>query len=85
MADKTWIATDVALGKLMIMRRDDEIQIERRYQFVDGAGEVLEQIAGGRVVREIPIASLPAEVLSALQTIDNWTHQQALEQEGMAD
>lgn len=83
MADKTWTATDITMGKLAVMRRGDDIQIERRYQFVDGTGAVLEQVAGGRLIRELPVASLPLDVVSALQIIDNWTHEQALDQEGM--
>lgn len=84
MADKTWTATDVELGKLTIHRFGNELKVERRYEFLDAQGGVLEQIAGGRVLETMPIADLPQNVLSALQTIDDWTKQKALEQEGMA-
>lgn len=89
MASKTWTAVDLKLGKLTIHRAIDEfgqpaIQLERRYQFVDNAGRVLEQIAGGRVVETIAIADIPADILAALQKIDAWTKQKALEQEGMS-
>jgi len=85
MADKTWTATDLELGKLSLLRRGDEIHIERRYKFLDSGGVVLEQIAGGRYVDDIAISSLPSEVASALQTIDTWTKNQALAQEGMGE
>ena len=88
MADKTWTATALELGKLTIHRVIDKearpaIQLERRYKFLDADGEVLRQIAGGRVLETIPIADIPPSILSALQEIDQWTEQKALEQEGM--
>lgn len=84
MGSKTWTATDVALGKLTVHRFGSEIQVERRYQFLDAGGQILGQVAGGRVLETIPIAELPADVLAALQKIDAWTKQKALQQEGMA-
>jgi len=83
MTDKTWTATDLELGKLTITRQGSMIQIARRYQFLDAEGAVLDQITGGRVVAEMEIAEIPLAILSSLQTIDNWTKQRALEQEGM--
>lgn len=82
--DKTWTATDIQLGKLTITRMGSAIQIGRRYQFLDSEGAVLGQIAGGRLVAEMKIAEIPPAILSALQTIDGWTKERALEQEGMS-
>jgi len=83
MADKTWTATDLQLGPLKITPRNGSVHIERRYKFLDSTGAILEQIAGGRFVADIALTSLPAEVSSALQTINTWTKNQALIQEGM--
>lgn len=85
MADKTWMATDLKLGALKITPRNGEIHIERRYVFLDEFDEVLTQIVGGRVVGDFELASLPTEILSALQAINTWTKNQALAQEGMLD
>jgi len=82
MADKTWVADDVKLGPLKITPRNGEIHLERRYVFTLEGAE-LTQIAGGRVVADIALTALPAEILSALQTINTWTKNQALVQEGM--
>lgn len=84
MADKTWTAVDVVLGKLTIHRLGDALQIERRYKFLDINGEALEQIAGGRILETVLIVEIPANILSALQEIDNWTKTKALQKEGMA-
>lgn len=84
MADKTWTADDVKLGSLKITPRNGEIHLERRYVFTF-EGVELDQVAGGRIVADIALTSLPLEVLSALQTINTWTKNQALIQEGMND
>lgn len=84
MADKSWTATDLELGSLKINpRAGGELHVERRYQFLDAAGEVLTQIKGGRFVTDVAISSLPAEVIDALQVMDTWTKNQALIQEEM--
>ena len=88
MADKTWTATDLELGKLTINRNrvvSSTLRIERRYKFLDADGEVLEQIAGRSVLLDVEIADIPSDILTALQAIDTWTKNRALEQEGMAD
>lgn len=82
--NKTWTAADVILGKLTIIRAGQDLTLERRYKFLNDEGEVLEQIAGGRVRETVSVAELPADILSALQGIDAWTKTKALEQEGMA-
>ena len=87
MADKTWTATDLELGKLTIIRTrtGQDLHLERRYRFLDAEDAVLTQIAGGRVSETVAIVDLPADILDALQKIDAWTKQKALEQEGMAE
>lgn len=86
MPDKMWTAMGLRLGPLKITPQNDAdntLHIERRYLFVGADDNVLTQIAGGRVVVDIPFAELPANIRSALQDIDTWTKNQALEQEGM--
>ncbi len=83
MADKTWTAVDLKMGKMTIIRRGDTLSLERRYQFLDINGGVLEEIAVGRLNVSELIADVPATILDALQVLDTWTKNQALEQEGM--
>ena len=78
-------ADDIEQGKLTIIRRGSNLHIERRYVFVDGQGDAINNLAGGRVVEEIPLANIPANIISALQDIDNWTYGKGLVQEGMED
>lgn len=86
MADKTWTAADLKLGSLKINPRNSgEIHIERRYVFLNGVGDEMPQIKGGRLVANVNVSSLPSEVAGALQTIDVWTKNQALIQEGMGE
>lgn len=84
MTNKIWTAVGLELGKLTILPAGDALSVERRYKFLNSEGEVLTQITGGRVSETIPIAEIPANILNALQAIDNWTKQKALEQEEMA-
>lgn len=81
--DKTWTATDIRLGKLTIRREGTTLCLQRRYVFVDANGDVLRQIAGGNVVEEVELEDVPLSILTALQVINNWTRQKALEKEGM--
>lgn len=83
MADKTWTATDLKLGKLAILKTGENVHIERRYQFLDSGGAVLGGIAGGRVVEDILWADIPASIQDALVEIDTWMKSKALAQEGM--
>ena len=80
---KTWTATDIQLGKLTIRQEGSVLHIERRYIFMNGDGNELAQIAGGRVVEEIEMADIPKGILSALHQIDQWTKAKALAQEEM--
>lgn len=83
MADKTWIATDLQLGKLAIGPHNSTLHIERRYTFLDANGDVMPEIKGGRFVADIEWSSLPTNIQDALTAINAWTKTQALIQEGM--
>ncbi len=84
MADKTWTATDLRLGKLAINPTGNgSLHIERRYVFLDAGGDVMPEITGGRLVLDVELSDIPAAILSALQTIDTWTKNQALAKEEM--
>ena len=82
---KSWTAHDLQLGKLTLRRERDEIHYEQRYEFVDEIDDVLSEVAGSRLVGMALAASLPSDILAALQTISNWLYAQCLEQEGMAE
>ncbi len=87
MADKTWVATDLELGPLKLtpyMVEDAlHLHVERRYKFVDADGSLLNNIAGGRVIRDVVFADLPDNIRGAIIDIDAWTKYQALAQEDM--
>lgn len=84
MADKIWTATDIELGKLTILPLvDGEITIQRRYVFLGAGGEVLTDIASGRLNETVVFSSLPQSIRDALATIDDWTYNRSLDQEGM--
>jgi len=85
MTSKTWTATDLKLGKFSIVRQGDVFYVQQRYSFVDSEGALLEQITGGHISFEISAMEIPSDILTSLQTIDSWTKQKALEQEGMND
>lgn len=82
---KSWTAVDIEQGKFTVLNVDGVLLVERRYQFTDKNGDVLTNIAGGRLTREVAASSVPADVLAALTTINNWTYNQILAQEGMED
>lgn len=83
MADKTWTAIDLLMGKMTIIRRENTLSLERRYQFLDSGDNVLTEIATSRLNVNELITDVPASILAALATLDVWTKNQALEQEGM--
>lgn len=83
MADKTWVAADLLMGKMTIVQRGDTLVLERRYQFLDSSDDVLEEIAVGRLNVNELIVDVPPSILVALATLDTWTKNRALEQEGM--
>lgn len=84
---KSWTATDLTLGKLTIIRDGSPptLTFERRYKFVDAQSDVIDQIAGGRIVVAVAWADLPQNIRDALTIIDTYTKDQALLQEGMND
>jgi hypothetical protein len=80
---KTITATDIEQGSLNLRREGSTIFLERRYDFVEAGGNVIDELKGGRLTAEMAIADVPAPVVAALATIDAWTYAQALAQEGM--
>ena len=80
---KTWTAEDLRQGKLTITRIDTILHVERRYNFEDIGGDVIADIAAGRVVEDIEWSDIPPAVQGALTVIDAWTYNKALDKEGM--
>lgn len=86
MADKTWTAADLKLGPLKITPKPGGmLHIERRYTFLDSGGGALTQIKGGRLLMDVELSALPANIQAALTAINTYTKNQALIQEGMDD
>jgi len=81
---KIWTAEDLSLGKLTINRVGGTLHIERRYKFLDANGDVITQIATGRLLLKVKVPAIPPLVLAALQAFDTWTKDKALEQEEMS-
>lgn len=72
----------VELGQLVLNQEGTNIVLLRRYRLTD-SDVIVERLKPGKVAETIAIASIPANVLSALQTIDVWTRDKALAQEGL--
>ena len=82
---KTWTATDVKADKVQLwIDSAGNLHIERHYVFVDEQGDPV-PIAGGLLSESIPWTEVPQEIRDALTTINTWTLDQILQQEGMAD
>jgi len=79
---KVWTASDVNMGKLVIVQQGTTLTFERRYTFVDALGNELD-ISGGRVVESVEWSDLPSDIQTALSSIDSFTKSRALTQEGM--
>ena len=85
---KTWTAYDLAMGTLKIRRMlsdggNQAIQFEQRYDYEDDLGGILQGVAGSRIADVVELADIPAGILTALMTINDWLYQRCLEKEGM--
>lgn len=85
---KTWTAHDLELGALKITRTLSEasnqaVQFEQRYNYEDDLGDILQGVAGSRLTDVMELADIPAGILTALTTINDWLYQRCLEKEGM--
>lgn len=81
---KVWTADDVQQRRLYLERQGSDILVQRDYVFVDGQDQQLfERLEVFQTT--IAVASIPANVISALQDIDAWIYDQILAQEGMED
>lgn len=79
---QSWTAEDIEQGDLTIRPEEGRLRVERIYWLVDGEGQPLP--FGRKTVRvSVAIAAIPASVLSALQTINQFTRQKALEHAGL--
>ena len=85
---KTITIDDLSKNEKLTITRFAELgiqylQIEKRYLYLDALGDPITVLGGGRVVSTAAVADVPANILSALQTINDFMYDQALIQEGM--
>jgi len=85
---KTWTAYDLTLGALKLTRTPSKdgnqaVQFEQRYDYENDLGDILQGVAGSRLVDVVELADIPAGILTALTTINSWLYQRCLEKEGM--
>jgi hypothetical protein len=80
---KDLTAHDVVLDRLFIKRQGTAIIYERRYWYADIAGAIIEDLPSRRLSGTVEWATIPPDIQTALQTIDTWTYNQILAQEGM--
>jgi hypothetical protein len=80
---KSWTAHDITQGRFAVLQEDTLFHVERRYMFIDDVGMILGNVGVGRLTVDIEWSAIPLEVQNALMTIDNWTYNQILAQEGM--
>jgi protein-tyrosine phosphatase len=88
MANKIWEATDLIMGRMGIEKlqnADGEtcIQIIQNYKFLDSDENILENLGNHKIQELRTLSTVPASILSALNTIQNYMYDKALEQEQM--
>jgi len=59
------------------------LRVSRSYRLVDGEGRILAAVPAREVKVNVGTDQIPAGVLSALQQIDAWTRERALEHAGL--
>lgn len=88
MADKTWTAKDIKMGKLVLSRnisvetQQDVLTIVREYRFTNDDGSI-GALVPQRLVRELPWDSLPADMKAVFVHLHNYTRAEALKDQDM--
>ncbi len=89
MADKTWTAKDIKMGRVTLSRNISEetqmdvLTIIREYRFTDASGEGIGALVPQRLVRELTWDSLPADMKAVFNKIHNYTRSEALKDQNM--
>jgi len=88
MANKTWTATALEMGGLYIRKvknedNDNCIEVKQDYEFLNSNDNVIEYLGVKNVQEVKKISEIPQNLLSALQTIQNYMSGLAYTQEGM--
>ena len=79
-----WTVEDVELGLLeVVVLRPGMLRFKRSYRLVDGDGKVITVLPERVVKADVAVEQIPAQVLSALQQIDAWTRERALQHAGL--
>lgn len=83
MTDKTWTAVDISAGKVQLWVDDgSNLHIERPYCFVDASGEEV-PVGSRKMSVTAPWNDVPQDIKDALSTINTWTRNRILSDEGM--
>ena len=72
-------------GNVVQPARPMLLQFARSYRLTGSDGKVLPVFPARQVKVRVPADAVPAQVLSALQTINAWTRQKALEHAGLIE
>jgi len=72
-------------GEVIQAAKPMMLQFKRSYRLVDSAGRVVSAIAAREVKVRVSADDIPAPILSALQQINAWTRERALEHAGLVE
>jgi hypothetical protein len=72
-------------GEVIQPARPMMLQFKRSYRLVDGDGRMVPVLATREVKVRVSADAIPAQILSALQQINAWTRERALEHAGLVE
>ena len=81
---KTWEVYDLKISqKTIILKEDDTIMIERKYQYLDENDKIIRELEDGIFTKTILFTELPQDMQDALIKINTYTINQINAQEGI--
>lgn len=88
MANKTFTAHDLRMGKLEITKGKNEegqdiLTLVRAYRFINDTGGNIGGLARQRLVREVLWSDVPTDIKDAFTKLHDYTRNAALEEQGM--
>ena len=88
MANKTFTAHDLRMGKLEISKGKNEegqniLTLVREYRFTDSSGNNVSQLGKQGLVRDILWSDIPADIKNAFTKLHDYTRNEALKEQGM--
>ena len=89
MTDKIFTATDLEFKEITLqlvkLEAGNGVMFKQKYAYVGDDGKPVQQLGRSTYNEVRAIADIPANIMTALQTIQNYLQQKAYEQEGMSD